>query len=140
MGANAKTYLLVYHDDKGKRGNITNEDISRALKAAATVLDYPNAKIILIDQIDTHSLHSSGTNALSLAGYLDTQIQKMGCWRGATFKEYIHDELACFMEGMSTSMKKQFNFVNITGNAFNTITDNLIKKEYEVNVLAASAT
>ncbi len=38
-----------------------------------------------------------------------------------------------------TSMKKQFNFVNMTGNAFNTITDNLIKREYGVNVSAASA-
>ena len=103
------------------------------------MLDYPNAKGILIDRIDTHSLRSGGTNALSLAEYSDTQIQKMGCWRGATFKEYIHEELACFLEGMSTSMKKQFNFVNITGNAFNTITDDLIEREYEVNLLAASA-
>ncbi len=86
-----------------------------------------------------HSLCSRGTNALSLAGYLYTQIQKMGCWRGATFKEFIREELACFLEGMSTSMKKQFNFVNITGNAFNTITDDLIEREYEVNVLATSA-
>jgi hypothetical protein len=86
-----------------------------------------------------HSLCSSGANAFSLAGYLDTQIQKMGCWWGATFKEYIHEELACFTEGMPTSMKKQFNFVNIIGNAFNTITDNLIEREYEVNVSAPSA-
>jgi hypothetical protein len=70
---------------------------------------------------------------------LDTQIQKMGCWQGATFKEYIHEELACFSEGMLTSMKKQFNFVNITCNAFNTITDDLIEREYKVNVSAASA-
>ncbi len=69
---------------------------------------------------------------------MDTQIQKMGCWQGTTFKEYIREELACFLEGMSTSMKKQFSFVNITGNAFNTITDGLIKREYEVNVLATS--
>jgi hypothetical protein len=139
MGADAKTYLLVYHDDKGKHGDITNEDISRALKAAGSVLDYPNAKGIPIDQINSHSLCSGGANVLSLAGYLDTQIQKMGCWRGATFKEYIHEELACFLEGMSTSMKKQFNFVIITGNAFNTITDDLIKREYEVNMSATSA-
>jgi hypothetical protein len=111
MGADAKTYLSVYHDDKGTRGDITNEDISRALKVAATVLDYPNAKGIPIDRIDMHSLRSGGANALSLAGYSDTQIQKMGRWRGATFKEYIHEELACFLEGMSTSMKKQFNFI-----------------------------
>jgi hypothetical protein len=139
MGANAKTYLLVCHNEKSKHDDITNEDISRALKVAATVLDHPNAKGIPIDWIDTHSLHSGGASALSLVGYLDTQIQKMGCWWGATFKEYIHEELACFLEGMSTSMKKWFNFVNITGNAFNTITDNLIEREYEVNVSATSA-
>jgi hypothetical protein len=139
MGADAKMYLLAYHDEKGKHGDITNEGISRALKAAATVLNYPNAKGIPIDQIDTHSLHSGDANALSLAGYSDTQIQKMGPWRGATFKEYIREELACFLEGMSTSMKKQFNFVNITDNAFNTISGNLIKREYEVNVSAPLA-
>jgi hypothetical protein len=49
MGANAKTYLSAYHNEKGKRGDITNEDISRALKAATTVLDYPNATGISID-------------------------------------------------------------------------------------------
>ena len=49
MGADAKTYLLAYYNDKGKCGIITNKDISRALKAAANVLDYPNAKGIPID-------------------------------------------------------------------------------------------
>jgi len=63
----------------------------------------------------------------------------MGRWRGATFKEYIREELACFSEGMSKSMKKKFDFVNVAGNAFNTITDDLINREYEVNVSAASA-
>ena len=65
----------------------------------------------------------------------------MGLWRGATFKEYIREELACFSEGMSKSMKKKFDFVNIAGNAFNfnTITDDLIDREYEINVSAASA-
>ena len=63
----------------------------------------------------------------------------MGRCCRATFKEYIHEELACFFEGMSLSMKRTFDFVNIAGNAFNTITDNLIDREYEVNVSAASA-
>ncbi len=40
---------------------------------------------------------------------------------------------------MSKSMKKKFNFVNITGNAFNTITDDLIDREYKINVSVASA-
>ncbi len=63
----------------------------------------------------------------------------MGRWRGATFKEYIQEELVCFSEGMMTSMKKKFDFVNIAGNAFNTITDNLINREHEIKVSAASA-
>jgi hypothetical protein len=121
--ADSKTFLSVYYEDCGKRSNITNEDISRVLKAVATVLEYSMAKNIPINQINTHSLQSRGANALSLAGYLDTQIQKMGRWRGATFKVYIREELACFLEGMSTSMKRRFNFVNIAGNSFNTITD-----------------
>jgi len=77
-GADSKTFLSVYYDDAGKRADVTNEDVSRALKSAATVLEYPIAKSIPIDCTDTHSLQSGGANALSLAGYSDTQIQKMG--------------------------------------------------------------
>ena len=138
-GADTKTFLSAYYDDKGQRGDITNEDVSKALKVAATVLEYPTTKGIPIDRIDTNSLRSGGANALCLSGYLDTQIQKMGRCRGATFKEYIQEELACFSEGMSESMKTKFDFVNIAGNAFNTITDDLIDREYDVNVSAASA-
>ncbi len=56
--------------------------------------------------------------ALALAGYSGTQIKKMGRWQGATFKEYIREELACYATGMSKDMKQKFNFVNIAGNAF----------------------
>ena len=59
--------------------------------------------------------------------------------QGATSKEYIREELACFTKGMSKSIKTKFDFVNIAGNAFNTIMDDLIYREYEVNVFAASA-
>ena len=135
----SKTFLLAYYDDKGQRSIITNEDVSKALKAAATVLEYPTAKGIPINRIDTHSLQSGGANALSLSGYSDTQIQKMGRWRDATFKEYIRDDLVCFSKEMSKSMKTKFDFVNIAGNAFNTITDDLIDREYDINVSVASA-
>jgi hypothetical protein len=40
---------------------------------------------------------------------------------------------------MSKSTKKKFYFVNIAGNAFNTITNDMINREYEVNVSVASA-
>jgi hypothetical protein len=106
---------------------------------AAIVLNYPALKSNPIDRIDTQSLRSMGAHALSLAGYSDTQIQKMGRWGGATFKEYIHEELACFLDGMSKSMKKQFEFVNVAGNAFNKITDRLMDQEYNINVSALAA-
>ena len=109
-GADTKTFLSAYYDDKGQRGNITNEDVSKSLKAAATVLKYPTTKGIPIDRIDTHLLRSGGANALSLLGYSDTQIQKMGRWRGATFKEYIREELARFSEGMSKEHENKIRF------------------------------
>ena len=65
-------------------------------------------------------------NALALAGYSDTQIQKMGRWRGATFKEYIREELACCARNMSRDMKCKFNFVNIAENAFTYIPDDAL--------------
>ena len=100
-----------------------------ALKLAATILEYPTVKGIPIDRIDTHSLRSRGANALSLAGFSDTEIQKMGWWRGATFKEYIREELACFSEGMSTKMKQKFHYMNVAGNAFRDITAKLAVPE-----------
>ncbi len=70
----------MYYNDANKHCDITNGDITVALKRVATVLDYPIAKSIPIKRIDTHSLRSGGANALSLAGCSDTQIQKMGRW------------------------------------------------------------
>jgi len=85
-GADTKTFLLAYYNDKGQHGDITNEDVSKALKEVATVLNYPTAKGIPNGRIDTHLLQRGGANALSLSGYSDTQIQKkekqkkMGLW------------------------------------------------------------
>ena len=92
-----------------------------ALKLAATELQYPTNKGIPISRINTHSLQSGGANSIALNGYSNTQIQKMGRWRGATFKEYIREELACYARNMSRDMKQKFNFVNIAGNVFTEI-------------------
>jgi len=51
-----KTFLSAYYDHKGQRGDITNEDVSKALKAAEMVLEYPMAKGVPINSTDTHSL------------------------------------------------------------------------------------
>ncbi len=54
-------------------------------------------------------------------------------WRGATFKECVHKELASFSEGMSTKMKHKFLFVNIAGNFMYDVTENIFTAEYTVN-------
>ncbi len=114
------------------------EDISKGLKLAATVIKYPSTRGISIDRIDTHSLRSGGANALALSGYLDTQIQKMGRWKGATFKEYIREELACYSAGMTKNMKRNFKFVNILGNAYHDVTTNCVMEDYNINCAAAA--
>jgi hypothetical protein len=54
----------------------------------------------------------------------------MGRWRGATFKKYVRNELACFSSGMSCDMKTKFGFVNVSDNAFSDITDACINTDY----------
>jgi hypothetical protein len=74
--ADSKTFLSAYFEEGGKRADVTNEDVSKAIKCAGSALEYPTTKGIPIARLDTHSLRSEGANALSLAGYSDTQIQK----------------------------------------------------------------
>jgi len=112
---------------------VTHSHISSGLKIAAAALDYPSCKGIPIERIDTHSLRCGGANALALAGYKDRQIQKMGRWRSATFLEYIREGLFEFSAGMSTSMKRSFNFVNVEGGVFRDITNVALNTEYQVN-------
>ena len=79
-----------------------------------------------IDRIDTHSLRAGGANALSLSGFSEYQIQKMGRWRSETFKEYISDQLSSFTDGMSEAMSQTFKFVNIAAiGALVDVTDEL---------------
>jgi hypothetical protein len=86
-GGTGKTFLSSYWA-KGIKADDTVENISRAIKSAAAEFQYPTNKGIPIMRINTHSLRSGDANVLALAGYSDTQIQKMGCWRSAIFKEY----------------------------------------------------
>lgn len=123
---------MVFSD--GKTVNVTDKDIRVALKTAGVALDYL-ARGIPIERIDTHSCRCGGANALSLA-YSDRHIQKLGRWRGATFKEYIKEQLCCFSLGMSRSMKRMFNFVNMEGGANYDVTETVVGMAYQVNVSA----
>ena len=128
------TYLSAFYDHN-KRYDVTDIDMRKAIKTAAALLNYPTHKGIPIDRVDTHSMRSGGANALSLSGYSDREIQKLGRWRSATFKEYIREELACFSAGMSTSMKRKFNFVNIAGGVFQDVTPDIISQPYNTTVI-----
>jgi hypothetical protein len=103
-GGDNKALLSALYLDR-TRYDVTKEDISNGLKMAATLLHYPETRGIPIERINTQSLQSGGANALALSGYLNMQIQKMGRWKGATFKEYIREEPACYSAGMSSNMK-----------------------------------
>ncbi len=105
-GATKKAILLAYYPG-GKWFDVNANHISAALKLTARALEYPILKGIPIECINTHSLISGGANVLAHAGYSNTQIQKMGRWLGATFKEYVWNELACFSKGMFCDMKKK---------------------------------
>ena len=126
------TYLSTYSEG-GLRQDLSDKDMRGALKWAAGELRYHEEKGIPVDRIDTHSLRMGGANALALAGYSDTQIQKMGRWRGATFKEYIREELACYSEGMSRNMRQRFGFVNVAAGSFSDITGDLVSVDYNSN-------
>ena len=118
------TFLSAFFDKNGTRNDITDNCIRQQLKIAGIALNYTE-RGIPIDRIDTHSLRAGGANALHLAGYNDTQIQKMGRWRGETFKEYIREQLDRFSFGMSTHMKQDFKFVNVEGGVLKDITESI---------------
>lgn len=131
-GGTATTFLSAFWSH-GVCQFVTHNHISSGLKLAAAALDYPSCKGIPIDRVDTHSLRCGGANALALSGYSDRQIQKMGRWRSATFLEYIKESLFEFSAGMSASMKRNFNFVNVEGGAFRDITAVTMNTKYTSN-------
>ena len=132
---NVKCQLSAYFKG-GKRFNVMAKNMSEGLKNAAAALEYPTVYGIPIERVDTHLLRSGGANALSLSGYSDRQIQKMGRWRGETFKEYIREEIANFTVGMSRDMKTRFNFVNVAGGAYHDVTDSVIVTDYQAAAAA----
>jgi hypothetical protein len=139
MKGNWNTPLSAVWDEQGKRMDVTDKIIRRALKLAATALEYPERRGIPIERVDTHSLRIGGANALHLAGYSDREIQKMGRWRGDTFKEYVREQLLVFSEGMSRKMSKKFEFVNIEGGVCYDISRTVIGMAYNNGVTDAAA-
>ena len=131
----ATTYLSTYFTVPTLRHEMTDKYVRTHLKLAAVALQYPSRCGIPVDRVDTHSLRSGGANALALNGYSDREIQKMGRWRSATFKEYVREELHCYAAGMSTKMRHRFNFVNIAGGAYHDVTENVVNTPFTHDTL-----
>ena len=125
-------------DGHSPSNNVSGDDISKGLKLAAQILQYPTTWGIPIERIDTHLLRSGSANALALSGYSNTQTQKMGRWKGATFKAYIRKELTCYLEGMTKNMTQNFKFVNISGNAYHDVTAKCFEEDYNINCTLAA--
>jgi hypothetical protein len=116
--------ISTYFVDEKKKF-VSDNDIRVGLKMAEEVLGHPE-RGIPIERIDTHSLRIGGANSLSLAGWSDRHIQKLGRWRGETFKEYIREQLSNFSEGMSKSMQKKFGLVNVEGGPYYDVTNTVV--------------
>lgn len=63
--------------------------------------------------IGNHSLRSGGAMALKLAGYSDSEIQKLGRWKSATWLMYMHNQIAHLTKGVAKSMSIPIPFLNI---------------------------
>jgi hypothetical protein len=62
--------LLSSFFHQGTQFDVCGKDISKGLKLAATILQYPSTRGFLIECIDTHSLRSGGRERISLVRLL----------------------------------------------------------------------
>ena len=102
-------------DEMGE-GDVTDRDISFAVKFAAAMLDYPE-RGIPVERVDTNSLRAGGACTLKLAEYRDSTIIKQERWSPelTTFLEYIQNQLSTFTEGMARRMSQIKTFRNMEG-------------------------
>ena len=113
--ASGNAMICSYWDEMGK-ADVTDRDISFAVKFASAMLDYPE-RGIPVERVDTHSLRAGGACALKLAGYRDSTIIKQGRWspESTTFLEYIQNQLSTFTDGMARRMSQIKTFTNMEG-------------------------
>ncbi len=127
--------VLYTHD---QQFDLAPDNMIGTIKLIATALNYLPNKVIPITSINTHSLQSGGMNVLALSGYGNTQMQKMGQWQGATFNEYIQEELACYSARISSDVRQKFIFFYVTAHAFHDVTNQRLLNALNTNLLLPS--
>ncbi len=70
----------------------------------------------------------------------DTQKRRYKKWGDGSelLSRYIREELHCFSEGMTKNMKRNFKFVNVSGGAYQDVTDQCLESDYNINSAAAA--
>ena len=80
QGAVKSSFLSTFYHE-GKKYDVIGEDVSKALKLAATLLEYTEKRGIPIDLIDTHSLRCGGATLWPCRGIRTPEFKKWGdCW------------------------------------------------------------
>ncbi len=57
---------------------------------------------------------------------------------GCDVQRVHQGRLACYSAGMSSKMKQNFKFVNISGTAYNDVTGKCLEEDYNINLSMAA--
>ena len=106
------TPVYTYWNPKGDTRKVHATDITQAIRTAATDMTLDQYGIA-IAQVSSHSLRSAGAMALHLAGVPAHTIRLMGRWKSDAFLSYLHTQLSCFTEGLSSLMSTSHTFTNV---------------------------
>ena len=108
------TPIYTYWNPQGLPRKVHATDITQAIRDAAKAMQLEKFGIQL-HNVSSHSLRSGGAMALHLAGVPAHTIRLMGRWKSDAFLAYLHTQLSCFSEGLSSLMSSPQQFTNVAG-------------------------
>lgn len=111
QGCDTPISLYMSHPGTGPH-HITDRDIIKTVRRAVTRVGILQQGYKL-DHVGSHSLRAGGAMALTLNGFDENTIKKMGCWSSNTFQQYIHEQIGALTHGMAQAMSTPIEFTNI---------------------------
>lgn len=112
-GGTDSSPICDMYDGKFKKWySVTQKDMLAAVRQAVKTLQL-HRQGIDVNIIGNHSLRSGDAMALKLAGYSDSEIQKFGRWKSATWLMYMHNQIAHLSSGVAKAMSNSVPFLNI---------------------------
>ena len=102
-GTDLNTPINFYRNKNGAPSNISAKDMIKFLRL--TCKSIGEEKLGLdISRVCTHSIRTSFSMQLHLAGVKDTIIMMMGRWKSLSFLKYIHPQIQEFSSNLSALM------------------------------------